>query len=42
MSIALAILGEDPRIDLEAYRLERFADGNALSGVSEKSYGGDE
>ncbi|ELY38914.1 NAD(P)/FAD-dependent oxidoreductase [Natronorubrum tibetense] len=41
-SIALSILGEDPRIDLEAYRLERFADGDALSGVSEKSYGGDE
>lgn len=41
-SIALAILGNTPRVDLEAYRLERFADGNTLSGVSEKSYGGDQ
>lgn len=41
-SAAQTLLGIIPTLDLEPYRLERFADGETFDGVSAETYGGDE
>lgn len=38
-SAAAAVLGAEPPVDLSRYRLERFDEGDVLTGVSSKTYG---